>query len=685
MPEHLQEVVIPINKRQAYISALPCFVNFSEKETQELANLMQEFRYQLGEPIVEQDALVDSIYIIMQGHAEVTREYLKKRRLSKKPQFIKTPVAVLHPGEAIGLNDTGFYSSSGKRTATVTALTEMVLLKLDLEHLYQFFSIHPHLKTEMVSATENMLKMRLIKQSLPFSRLSHERLLKLINQIEEITVEPGTIIFNQGEVGDRCYLISTGAVEIVAQEAEQTQHQLAVLHSPTLFGEATLITKTPRNATAKALEACKLLVLRHEYLTELLESEQNVANMFMTLMVDRSRPIKNPKISIHHRTTEDEQDIVILKNPDHSHYFKLSTEGWFIWQQLDGKKTIQEITMDLADKFNIFAPDMVVALISKLAKGGFIQDVEVRESAKASDQPRWIQGMLRLRRILESRVAIGDADKWLTPFYNQFAYLIFTRLGKILLTLIAVSGMVAFCLATPRVFHLFKTVHSTFFLLILLSPFTILSVALHELGHALTTKYFGFEVHYMGVGWYWLGPVAFTDTSDMWLGTRWPRIFVNLAGIFTDTLTAGISALLIFLIPSTYVQCFLWIFALFTYMNAFRMLSPLQDLDGYYVLMDLFEQPKLRRSSVVWLVKGLPQALRNPRLFRNNLPEVSYWIACIVFLLCVSLLTILMQGFIFKILNLHASSPLFSLIIPFFVVVISSLGIIADIRNQAEE
>ncbi len=47
----------------------------------------------------------------------------------------------------------------------------------------------------------------------------------------------------------------------------------------------------------------------------------------------------------------------------------------------------------------------------------------------------------------------------------------------------------------------------------------------------LMTKYYGHEVHYMGVGWYWLRPVAFTDTSDMWLSTKKPRVMVNLAGI----------------------------------------------------------------------------------------------------------------------------------------------------------
>ena len=56
-------------------------------------------------------------------------------------------------------------------------------------------------------------------------------------------------------------------------------------------------------------------------------------------------------------------------------YFKLSVEGAFVWEQLDGQHTLQEITLDLAEKFNVFAPDMVVALISKLARAKLIKNL----------------------------------------------------------------------------------------------------------------------------------------------------------------------------------------------------------------------------------------------------------------------------------------------------------------------
>jgi CRP-like cAMP-binding protein len=684
MEEHLQNQIISMAERQSFLTTLPCFTALTPEERASLALFFIEEEAHAGEVIVAEGDLIDNVYIIASGRAEVSQKSFRKSKLSRKLKTTHVPISLLSQGETIGLNDTGFFSETGKRTATVTAMTNMLLLSIDIKKLHSFFQQHPDLQSSMDNIAEKMLRVQLIKQSLPFSRLSHERLQWLAEHIEEINVPANTIIFSQGDIGDRCYLIREGEVEILAKEEDGHEHKLMILGPPTLFGEATLITHSRRNASARALTNCQLLELRHEYLSELLESEDNTADMFMTLMVDRSRPLRSPGIYEHHRTTADHQDIVILKNSVNGTYFKLSLEGWHIWQQLDGKQTLQEITMDLANKYNIFSPEMVAGLISKLAKADFIQNLEIINESHSKKQALWIRIMLSLRRVLEAKIAFAGANQWLTYLYERVGYLFFTKGGLIILLLLSLSGVIAFGLSTQHVIQLFKSVHSTWFLFILLVPFTILSVAFHELGHAFATKYNGYEVQYMGVGWYWLSPVAFTDTSDMWLGTRWPRIMVNLAGIYSDMVTAGISALLIFVISNAYIQCFLWLFALYIYINAFRMLSPLQDLDGYYVLMDLFDRTRLRHGAVVWLVKDFPKAIRQPMLFKGHGAEVCYWLACIIYLVFITLITLFVQDFVLHLLGMHSSNPLLSLTLPFLVALFSSLNIIADIRSQAE-
>jgi putative peptide zinc metalloprotease protein len=672
--------IVSLSAPAAYIKALPCFSMLTQAEAEALATHCTPQQFEINQTIVVEDDLVDKVYIITEGHAEVAH-LVSKKKLGKE-RLITMPLAIIGDGDAIGLNDTGFFSDTGRRTATVIAVSPVSVLAIDLKSLHQFLQEHPSLKTAMLDKTKQLLRIQLIKQSLPFVRLSAERTAWLAEQIVEETVIAGSDIFKQGDAGDKCYLIRSGQVEIIRTEEDQSERRLATLKSPTLFGEATMITHAPRNATARAKTDCELLVLQHQYLSELIESEENVANMFMTLMVDRSRPSQNPRVSPHNRTTADGQEIVILKNPDNGKYFKLSPEGWFVWEQLNGKQTMPAITMALAEKFNLFSPDVVAAIISKLANDGFIEHVDIVKSVSRTQKTFWGRMITKARAMLEFRYAFGDADKWLTKMYSKVVYLLFTRIGKLILAGIAITGLTAFFTSTSDTIATFNLMPDVWLLLIPLVPATLLSVALHELGHAFATKAYGYEVHYMGVGWFWVGPVAFTDTSDMWLSTRGPRTVVNLAGCYTDCLVAGICSLLVLVIANPYVTGFLWIFALYTYINAFRMLSPLQELDGYYVLMDLVDKPHLRQAAVLWLIKGFPKALRKPSLFKQNKPEIIYWLACIVFLILVSIMTLLVQDFVLKIFGLHASNPLISLSLPFLVAIISGLGLIADVRNQ---
>ncbi len=672
-----ESTTVHLEERVAFIKAFPCFSSLSAKQDEALAALMQEIEVKPLDTIVVENALVDAIYIIAEGQAEVTREALHRKKK------VRVPVATLGHGEGIGLNDLGFYSTTGKRTATVTALTPMRLLKIDINDLHQFLKSN-QLESSMVAASMQMLRMRFIKQSLPFAKMSHERLRWLAERVEEITVPADTIIFKQWEKGDCCYLICKGRVEIIFEDESGEKFQLAVLKPPVLFGEATLITNEPRNATARTIEASDLLVLSHAHLSELIESEDHVASMFMTLMIDRSLPVRNPLVSVHHRTAIDGQEVTILKNPATNSYFKLSKEGFFIWNQLDGNHTLQDITLKLAEEHNLFAPDVVVAVISKLMRFGFIENVEIADINLAK-QSFWVRAMVKAQRWLNRRITFGDADAWVSRVYEKYIRVLFTRQGQCVLSALMLAGFISFIIFTPHVIHFFSKSHASMLLLLALIPLSAVKTILHELGHAFTVKACGREVHYMGVGWMLTGPVAFTDTSDMWLATRKLRMFVNVAGVYVDLLVAGLFAMFIPFVANPYVQGLLWLFALYTYIGGFRMLSPLQEMDGYYVLMDWVEKNHLRRSAVLWLVKKFPKCLRHPSLFRENKPEVIYWIVCIIYLMLVTALTLLVQAFIFKVFQIKPTHVSVSLILPLLVVLASSLGVIAEIKNQADE
>lgn len=667
-------------EKQQLIRNIPCFASLTDTQINELIGLIQDVSANKGSAIVAEDQLVDTVYFIVSGQAEVSTSSNIKQR--SKPDSL--PIACLSAGETIGLNDSGFYSTTGKRTANVVALTAMKLMKLSVQDLHDFL-IKYHLEKNIQHAALQMMRMSFIKRSLPFSRINHEKLAWLSDKVFEKRIPAGGLIFQQGEKGDACYLIRTGKVEISRKDKNGKKHILAELQSPAIFGEARLISDEPRNASASAIYDTELLVLKHEYLSDLLESEENVATMFMTVMMDRSLPERNPTVTLHHRKLDNGENINILKNPDNGRYFKLSDEGRHVWELMDGKHTVQEIIMDVAEKCDVFAPDMVVALISRLMRSGFTRKLSVKARMQTGKQPLWTRVMLRISSILEMRYAFGDINPIISMLYNKIFKYFFSTIGKIIISLMIFFGMATFIVHTDDVLLLFREKHASVLLLLAIIPFSLLQIILHELGHAFAVKKSGRDVHYMGIGWLWVMPVAFTDTSDMWLADRKSRMKVNFAGCVMDLFVAGLTSLLLWVVTDPIWEGVLWLFVLYTYVWTFRMLSPIQDMDGYYILMDLVEKNRLRKSAVLWLIKTLPKSLRHPLLFSQNRAEIIYWGACLIYLVMVVLVVLVVQTFIFIIMGINTANPYAALVIPLLVAMLTAFSIIAEIRQQSED
>ena len=105
------------------IKKQPLFTQLTQDEVNELASLFIRINMTPGAVIVKEGDSVDSVYLIENGTADVKVTSLQ----NNVP--VSHSVAILSSGDAIGLNETGFYSLSGKRTATVLAMTDMVLYK----------------------------------------------------------------------------------------------------------------------------------------------------------------------------------------------------------------------------------------------------------------------------------------------------------------------------------------------------------------------------------------------------------------------------------------------------------------------------------------------------------------------------------------------------------------------------
>ncbi|HKS81291.1 MAG TPA: efflux RND transporter periplasmic adaptor subunit [Candidatus Acidoferrales bacterium] len=127
---------------------------------------------------------------------------------------------------------------------------------------------------------------------------------------------------------------------------------------------------------------------------------------------------------------------------------------------------------------------------------------------------------------------------------------------------------------------------------------------IHELGHGLTCKHFGGDVHQMGFLLIYFTPAFFTDTTDILLFDKIPRRqFVIFAGIWVELVICGIAALVWhFTVAGSITNDVAYKTMLLSgIQGALLNLNPLIKADGYYALSQFLDVDNLREDSFIFL------------------------------------------------------------------------------------
>jgi len=135
--------LVDMDVKKSFIKKQNIFSQLTEEETDILASLLFEKHFSPNDTIVVEGEPVDSVYFIVSGTADVRHVSIQNNQTHIQS------LTTLQPGTAIGLNETGFYSLSGVRTATVVALTDMVTLRLSVAAFHGFSLANSHVNEVM--------------------------------------------------------------------------------------------------------------------------------------------------------------------------------------------------------------------------------------------------------------------------------------------------------------------------------------------------------------------------------------------------------------------------------------------------------------------------------------------------------------------------------------------------------
>jgi len=118
-----------------------------------------------------------------------------------------------------------------------------------------------------------------------FAGLPSDALESLVENLSLAHLEPGEVLFHEGDAGDALYVIVEGEVSVQAEGPPRVE--MARLGAGSFIGEVALMTDQPRSATVTAVEASELLRIDRHTLSRVLADHGDVLRAVLRFVRDR--------------------------------------------------------------------------------------------------------------------------------------------------------------------------------------------------------------------------------------------------------------------------------------------------------------------------------------------------------------------------------------------------------------
>src|SRR5690349_18741537 len=105
---------------------------------------------------------------------------------------------------------------------------------------------------------------RILSQLPLFATLPPDAVAAMADIMVPGELSDGDALFHKGDPSGALFLITSGAVKVILDDAELGEQILRQLGPGEALGEMSLIDETPRTATVVALSPIKYLVLHHQ-------------------------------------------------------------------------------------------------------------------------------------------------------------------------------------------------------------------------------------------------------------------------------------------------------------------------------------------------------------------------------------------------------------------------------------
>lgn len=320
----------------------------------------------------------------------------------------------------------------------------------------------------------------------------------------------------------------------------------------------------------------------------------------------------------------EERTYYVVKDPISLQYFRMTAEDYFLATLFDGRRTFGQIREayalhcphvrlefspeELNERVLRFANDL--ALLQFLSVQGM--RLKARWEAVKQKKAKKKTFYLLANKVFFFRFSLLDPDRIFGRMAKPFWWIWTKTAMWVSIAMIALATIVFIKNAKgldEALANLFQWEN-----IALMWVTTIVIKSIHELGHGLTCKHFGGEVHEVGFMSLVFTPYFFVNVSDAWtMPNRNHRILVSFAGIYVELILASIAVFIWAVVQPGWFHNFLFnVIIICSVSTILFNANPLMRFDGYYILTDWMEVPNLQGKSRALITHQFTKLLFGP-------------------------------------------------------------------------
>jgi CRP/FNR family transcriptional regulator, cyclic AMP receptor protein len=195
-----------------------------------------------------------------------------------------------------------------------------------------------------------------------FRALDAEAQQSLESSMAEVRISRGQSLFEEGDPGDRLYVITEGKIKLGRTSPDGRENLLAILGQGEMFGELSLFDPGPRTATATAVTDVTLKGLGHDDLQPWLTGRPEVATQLLKALARRLR-----------RTNEHMADLVFSDVPGRVAKQLLDLARRFGQQTDEGVRVTHDLTQEELAQLVGASRETVNKALADFASRGFLR------------------------------------------------------------------------------------------------------------------------------------------------------------------------------------------------------------------------------------------------------------------------------------------------------------------------